>query len=408
MKLAFIMMLMIACVTCQVVIRKTCQNKNPVLNKLQLLNPAIIYPRPVPESLHCSPEWSLFGTCCNPKQLLAYVQANSKVIDNAVASTVTIVSETSNLVNQLIAHSAIAFKQNSKELKKNPVDHAIGKTFSNWVQSSTIFNMVTSKVNGSKNLFESLMTTCWDHMKAFRASSTCSTCSGRSEAFFKDGKIIIDQNTCSQVLENCGRSFNQLVAYLDFSKAVFKGIQTRVPGNLELIEVVQQLDKRYEAISELKLFDLLTTYAKEVFRKGFQHSPVDEQLRAITEAQICGRILNLSSGTFIEYFSKLIQNEPTKKIYSEALQRIKKILTPEQLSAAEKLTDLHSTPNKRILTANWVPASTPFAGDVTVVPPVPASIDSSYTAFLGAIGSGGNEGSRPVPHLPINMTMHFP
>jgi hypothetical protein len=119
-------------------------------------------------------------------------------------------------------------------------------------------------------------------------------------------------------------------------------------------------------------------------------------------------MVTLNDQTFVEYFSQHMKPDSVKSIYLDYLRRIRETLTPAQLKAGSRLLESQSVSPRRLLTTNWVPASTPFIGDVTVVPPVPASIDSSYTAFLGAIGSGGNEGSRPVPHLPINMTMHFP
>ncbi len=49
-----------------------------------------------------------------------------------------------------------------------------------------------------------------------------------------------------------------------------------------------------------------------------------------------------------------------------------------------------------------------FFGDVLVVPPVTANIDSSYTSYFGATGTTGNEVSRHVRHMPLNVTTEFP
>jgi hypothetical protein len=49
-----------------------------------------------------------------------------------------------------------------------------------------------------------------------------------------------------------------------------------------------------------------------------------------------------------------------------------------------------------------------FLGDVQVLPPVEAKIDSSYTSYFGAIGTSGNENSTFLTKMPLNLTRTFP
>ena len=49
-----------------------------------------------------------------------------------------------------------------------------------------------------------------------------------------------------------------------------------------------------------------------------------------------------------------------------------------------------------------------FVGDVIVVPPVPSKVDSSYTSFIGATGTSGNEASTLMKHIPLNLSREFP
>lgn len=47
-----------------------------------------------------------------------------------------------------------------------------------------------------------------------RANSLCGICSGRSQAFFKQDKILVKEDTCGEVMTHCGKHFSLVVRFI--------------------------------------------------------------------------------------------------------------------------------------------------------------------------------------------------
>jgi hypothetical protein len=125
---------------------------------------------------------------------------------------------------------------------------------------------------------------CWTHMKKMRGSALCATCSGRSQKYFINNKIIVDEDTCLVTVDECKGFFRVMSNGIkDFS-----GIVAELKQIYEDYEVFEDLEKLQQELAAylppldfLKLIesvDNLEENTDEYREKSFK---------------ICSRILNI-------------------------------------------------------------------------------------------------------------------
>ena len=129
------------------------------------------------------------------------------------------------------------------------------------------------------------------------------------------------------------------------------------------------------------------------------------------KARLCGKLLNLSHKTFIEFLADRCENLlPELNHLRGAIvgSYIKNIHTTRVEKRAARRSNFGGRVTRpRILfdaSQFQLPPMDFLQGDVQVV----KKMDSSYTSYFGAIGSSGNENSNVIHKRPMNLTHLFP
>lgn len=179
--------------------RTLCRFKNPFLNELHSRDPVTfkttkvhIFETPQQVSVHeCRYEWSKFGSCCEPSSLKRFFFKELQLIGQSALALQEAVSDISTF-----SHRAAKFLRKYKGNISKALRLANG--FSDLASSSE----VTYFKDDSKK--------CWNYMNQLRASALCPICSGRSEIYFKDQKILVSPETCVQAVDSCKRFFKNI------------------------------------------------------------------------------------------------------------------------------------------------------------------------------------------------------
>jgi len=246
---------------------------------------------------------------------------------------------------------------------------------------------------------------CWNEMIRVRASSLCTTCSGRGHLFFSNNKGLVSKESCSEILTKCSAPLLTLLKLVKGIHAIHPllehledyGIKTTIRRKVDL--------KKCEIYSEAINSTNINSLVESFLVKGDRNEEVDSTL--------CSTFLHLNSKTFIEFieslFRKPIDSEEVKvdkqmefllkvpaKSSSTPSRRLKQIrLTRMSID----LPQLHHQPTidqiypqARKLSSYKENA---LEGDVKMLQGghdmgVRGNIDSSYTSFLGAKGTSNN------------------
>ena len=140
-------------------------------------------------------------------------------------------------------------------------------------------------------------TACWAMQAKARNLAFCYTCSGRSNHFFRDGKALIDQQTCDSFVRDCSRPLTSLVKFvraLQFLPTLSDNLrQLDVYLNAHMRLDYQQIGKYFEAFHAENIQMLIqeATTTKE--------SPV--------HATMCSKFLRLREETIITQMRKIFQ-----------------------------------------------------------------------------------------------------
>lgn len=140
--------------------------------------------------------------------------------------------------------------------------------------------------------------TCWIHMSKARGSSLCSICSGRSNIFFNNSKILVNVDSCESIIKSCQQFFIKLKEFTkDYQSLITIVDKTMSNTTQNSTLTVLHLDMiKYSPPADL--IDLFVNYDK-----------AEENDKPSLAAQICGRILNLRQNTIFSYISKLVNEE---------------------------------------------------------------------------------------------------
>ncbi len=250
-----------------------------------------------------------------------------------------------------------------------------------------------------------------------RRNALCSVCSGRSEVYFQDDKLIIDRATCSLITSKCLPFFELVVKF-------FTGIEKIVD------KVMNHYSEEQKRIwTELRAIKLITDKIKSLRLHGFINLYLDAAAGSPQSIGVqkvfCENFVNIVRKPFIERLAALLNYEATffetlntrlankagQKPRQKAPQKPTRLLFAQPASNFELCSQLldraaNNSPHLNPPTINAV--DNLFSTDVTVESAVQANIGSSFTSYLGAIGSGFNEASTKVASILLNLTHHFP
>lgn len=362
---------------------KSSQKVNLVLEMLEN-NPT--------NSQKCSSEWTNHGTYCNYQALeqyaitdkTEYVQTRDEIKKNLYGA-----SKGFLLLKKFIDKITSSINGNYEDPKKKASKIKIA-TFCNSSNSSFYFaHWHNIEQNTTVN---STIDKCWDAMIAVRSNSLCGLCSGRSHLFFFRDKVLVEEEVCNKVINDCRKAFSDLVIYFEGASIIASDLAQATSSTSRCNEIKKYLEeskKINEQISKEKLVQLISNYIEH---------PDDMQ----AEKAICEKFVNIHEKNQIKKMSENIKK--TKEILYRLLR---KQIVLSALKDEMPNSNFRSSSKKprRLQQSEDLNSNITlfFSGDVIMVPP---KIDSSYTSFFGAIGTSSNELAHHSA-LPINTTSAF-
>lgn len=253
--------------------RMKCESKNPFLGQMRQDHEFKVglHIEPVfEETTFCTQEWNEHGSCCQQSSLLRFYENELDKIKKSQAAIEDVISKIKKASDLIV--DSIKQKRNVRgqlsEIKASFSDFSNNQIFSTFKKESS---------------------QCWDYMNYLRGSAICFTCSGRSEIFFKNNKILIAPETCLKAVANCKPFFSNLRWITQSLDKLTKDSQLmREDSSMKfLFNVTRELERH----SPPK--DLLSSF------KTYTERPDDEVTRGHAASAICSMIVNARKQPFI-------------------------------------------------------------------------------------------------------------
>src|SRR3990167_1431062 len=208
-----------------------CPNDNPFI-VIMKKDGVQLYDTPKRVSSVCKHEFETYGTCCKESKLVGYAKKDTKQVikthDKLIAEFKKLVKANSKLVTD-IGQIASLKEAVSSESGRSEINSAIFtaqqiESSHEFIELQKLFgNTTTAHIEefARENL------NCWTRLAKERNVSICATCSGRSNHFFEDGKILITEHLCSELTEICEapmKTITELVAGISHLKKISEHI----------------------------------------------------------------------------------------------------------------------------------------------------------------------------------------
>ena len=409
---------------------KDCRNLNPILADLQKLHPGVVLESPAKYPSVCGGEWNTHGSCCDINKITELATKDAQKLKDSISSSqesFTKFSQTivgiSTFVPQIPSQILPILPPDIQQL----INFLKGEVFQEFSKlSKSYIDEKTIATESEK---------CWTAMSRIRSSSLCWTCSGRSEEFFYNGKAIISNELCQNIIGVCEENFLNTIKLINVGDRAIKALSQLsfgkdIPNIEKFIDKVNYLIK---ITRETKITELLIEY-KSVDNRG----KIEQKGKVATE--VCDRMIKLHGDELLihkaaaEYLEmrKILAtvNTGVEAKINEFKQKLMANMAGlfgggsvaqndqegEATPSHSNYQDLASLFGRRLLKTSQSEANKIskipdglFNGDTFTLPPinVQAKVDSSWTSYQGALGTKGNEGHK-FGHKPMNMVVHFP
>ena len=264
----------------------------------------------------CRNEWNTYGNCCDVSELNEFIKLENKLIDSNVETLRSTVFKLSVLVQKHIN------KLGGKDMSEYSINHA--NAFTNFDASSN---------------------RCWSYMKHIRGNSLCTTCSGRSEEFFKGDKILISSETCRKAVTSCDDFFTKL-----------SQINKMIP--LIKVSIIASNYSENTVTKLLKIADEIKTYSPplELVHEFEAHEHMkSEDARNHVDTNICAMIVSVRKSPYIVVMNHQNieavaekQMDQAKKRHSTNIQEIEK-MNKESLKSIHVQSSLEKKVHKEFV-----------------------------------------------------------
>lgn len=250
---------------------KTCYSKNPFLGSIKNSRPISVGILDNPKKgafSHCQSEWNIYGTCCQESHLLEFFELESGIIDN-----------TRKALDWTVHHLKEVLEDISSFLKK---EKNANKQFQTQVNQLLNIPELPSFNQTSEN--------CWSYFKKIRGSALCATCSGRSEKFFFNNKILVSPEDCSDTVRVCEGFFKTLREV----ESALEPIRFDIDNHIQRVSWRKAIKRIYRSMLAYKppkqLMDAFLNFeSKKAATKQVE----------LEAAKVCSMIMNLRKPPYI-------------------------------------------------------------------------------------------------------------
>ena len=362
----------------------------------------------------CAGEWAKHGLCCNPYDLPSHLENEGRRLKTSIQYISTYFS----FIDIPVAKIFTVIKQLS--LSTPDSNHAgyqtiiaAAKNYLNKGANLAAINELKDFPSASdKRIFNDSLTKCWDYMAKKRAASICSTCSGRSEVFFKNNKGLLTTSICSESLSVCltplkySIKFLKVVKWLHDNAEFFTSLTIR--SGVESWSQKANINNIASQITSNSIFDLLQ---KSSLSKEEELKVCSEYFSLAKESYLV-KIMNYA---FIGGSQSLELDEPAKYLLKASLSQITAGMPALETrlaanllawNSAKTITSIASAINTLVKSSTTSITSARalatgdlfFASDVSFFP----ETDSLFTSFVGATGTINEV------YKPMNLSTCFP
>lgn len=339
----------------------------------------------------CIGEWNTYGNCCEVASLKKFYEDKKKSMEE---TAVKFEAEAQSLVESYhtaekntndVIHRAEKPKQTRRlqqtgwytQMKANGGSKS--QLLLEVRKKAANLGLFASKISELLPQLTKQRPACISQLTLIRSASLCNMCSGRSEDFFRDGKLMVKMSTCEAVLESCHGYWKLLIEALDYMRSA-----QQVLDNLQSVEKdseVTSTDYLYTWLGECKILESfkscqsLTTCAEE------------------SKLNICGALVNIK------------KTLPMIKDAFESVKLQKKIAVEtkipesrlrednEKNSKCSKIQKLISNFAKRLLgrdsfksttstSTTSLSSGTSFSSDINIIPTYSGSTSSEPTLTI--------------------------
>lgn len=269
-----IFLILVTCSFVPLAAANSCLTLNPFLKDLSQTKPVSvqIWDSPKKDNIaHCFTEWGPHGTCCDQYDLAAMAKLEEVLMNSNELALIKAFDEMKR-----------AIQRSSDIFLTSPVNH---QKFVASSQELKAYHDIYSFNN-----FKGESNKCWKTMREARSSALCSICSGRSKQFFEKDKILVPQDTCKKVVEDCELFFVKLSTIIkEYPKVLdgYKRLKLLKEEEYEEYDIMQRELKTYAPTQEL--LDGFAEYEARKKEKGSE----------IQAAKVCSMILNIRKTPYI-------------------------------------------------------------------------------------------------------------
>jgi len=374
-----------------------CLGKNPFLEKLKTSSTSAVE---IFEKVQngqfrkCSEIWNQHGTCCDLPSL----------IKHAIADKIMI----SKNLNELKVLLKSAF------IKLSTLWEIVSKPSSYFNSAPQIIIDLINRIkadnphlnlenlNATINVLNRVDTiNCTNALSNIRGGALCEICSGMSHHSFLSNKALINTQVCLSLYEQCKYQISAPVIFFGQISKIMKPI----------MEEIRKCSEKSQSLSDNGLghiaqyLDLVKLAHLEELKKMAKLIDFDSH-NLTSKISFCEKLISIvDAPSFMRIESDIeVYNSNLEKVIEVIKDAKNKKGNHRKFHCSEDSTG--GSPESRRLLQNWDQGQGILFGDLIVVPPVAASIDSAYTSYLGAVGTS-NHGSN-LNTMPMNITHHLP
>ena len=398
---------------------------NPFSSHLKESNVKLLEVPIISPGNSCGDEWHSYGVCCDESNLRDYVAKDKSEILEAVQNVTKVFKGFFHSIKRIkrnVLNITNKNTENEFEEKWKPVFNFVRG------EDSLFFFKFMRKVMVPGG-FHANMSSCWTKIVESRSTALCSVCSGRSDLFFTQKKILMVDSDCDSILSECTPAFDTMVKTLETLSKFLDLFRRSMADRFKYFRIrINYLRRLTNEIQTEQIQEMINKYLK--LGSG--------QEKMNVAAGICSKFLTIQGPTLIEKIRTILQGfsisnfELKIQQFAEDLHNQNKGKhTPQPAAQNSNYLAQGKTPSKRLLFGansastklgrrvlsfgdfgavgvtsgdinNLPKLETIFAGDVSIVA---KNADSSYSSYLGSTGTtvASHVGGRP-----FNMTDRFP
>ena len=302
-----------------------CKELNPFLTRLS--KDVEIYESPtMGGSPHCKPEWDKYGTCCEARSLIEYVETDNHKIRGSLRDVNTefgqFYSFLTELNQTLFTMSTLKYFDWSPLIKTEFTAKKIRK-FIKVLNGKFLNNSIFYTYNEPNMVekFASANKKCWDRMVQLRNAAVCSTCSGRSRVFFMKQKANMDQATCSSIMNDCYISFKMANRYFKTLAgfSLVSDIKEILEGSLIKFKHLSMINKKV-ARKFVKMMgkEKMRYFTLDRYFKNKRNLTSEELKEKDRLARVlCKRFLSIQGYPWIRYLDSVIKRSNHQSMHIE-------------------------------------------------------------------------------------------